>query len=286
MNRGARKAPIFLTDQDCVHFLDLLGQAAARFGVRVHGYALMGNHFHLLLSAPRGNLAEAMGFLQSRFSRHQNQAHQWDGPLFRGRYKNRLVEDEAYWRHLLAYVHLNPVEAHLVGRPEDAVWTSHRAYLGLDSAPEWLDTAEHLALFGGVKPLVQYVYDVQVGRERGPVGFDLQRLWARAPSLKAAPEPPPTPARGVEQAMVEVCAVTGLALADVERAVMGAGGNRARLLAIWWLHEGAGLGTSAIARRMHMDPAAVSRDLRRAWRDKEAQFARWKVALRGEGSAV
>lgn len=281
MNRGARQAPIFLTDQDCAAFLDLLGRAAGLFAVRVHAYALMGNHYHLLLSAPRGNLAEAMAFLQSRFSRHQNQAHQWDGPLFRGRYKNRLVEDEAYWRHLLAYVHLNPVQAHLVGRPEDATWTSHRAYLGLESTPPWLDTAEHLDLCGGVKPLIQYVYDVQVGRERGPVGFDPERLWARAPSLKAAPEPASTAIRGVEQAMAEVCAVTGRSLADVERAVRGPGGNPARLLAIWWLREGAGLGTNAIARRMHMNPAAVSRDLRRAWGAEDGEFGGWKQMLKG-----
>lgn len=286
MNRGARQAPVFLTDQDHAAFLELLGRAAGLFALRVHGYALMGDHYHLLLSAPRGNLAEAMGFLQSRFSRRQSEAHGWDGPLFRGRYKNRLVEDDAYWRHLLAYVHLQPVQAHLVDRPEDAAWTSHRAYLGLEPPPAWLHTSEYLALFGGVKALVQYLQGVQSGREGGPASFDPERLWARAPSLKATPEPASTTNRGVEQAMAEVCAVTGRSLAEVERAVRGPGGNPARLLAIWWLREGAGLGTNAIARRMHMNPAAVSRDLRRAWAEEEGDFGRWKARLRGEGRAA
>lgn len=284
MNRGARSAPIFLTDADCTAFLDLLERSVTVFAIRVHAYALMGNHFHLLVTSPRGNLAEAMAFLQSRFARRQNLTHGWDGPVFRGRYANRLVEDEAYWRHLLAYVHLNPVAAHLVGRPEDAVWTSHRVYLGLERRPDWLDTAELLDLFGGPEALQEYTAAVQIGRERGPASFDPERLWRRDRSL-AVPAPAPAPVlRGIEQAIAEVCAVTGLSREDVEAARLGPGGNRARLLAVWWLNAGAGLGTNAIARHLGLDPAAVSRLLRRAWRDRDPVFEGWQAALTGAGT--
>lgn len=281
MNRGARREPIFRDDEDCVAFLSLLASCTTLFGLRVHAYALMGNHYHLLVSTPRANLGEAMGFLQSRFSRRQNRAHDWDGPIFRGRYKNRLVEDERYWRHLLAYVHLNPVVAHLVKRPEDAFWTSHRAYLGLDQRPEWLDTAELLALFGGPEGLRQYVYEVQVGRQRGPEGFDAERLWRREPSLPMPASPPEPTQRSLEQALAEVQAVTGLTPEEVERPRLGPGGNRARHLAMWWLHEGAGLGTNAIAKRFEVDPAAASRVIARARRDARGELAAWKERLQG-----
>lgn len=279
MNRGARQEPIFRDDQDCVAFLDLLAQCTTLFALRVHAYALMGNHYHLLVSTPRGNLAEAMSFLQSRFARRQNHLYQWDGPIFRGRYQNRLVEDEAYWRHLLAYVHLNPVAAHLVGSPEQATWTSHRAYLGLDGRPAWLDTAELLNLFGGAEALHDYVYEVQVGRQKGPEGFDPARLWRRAPSQPLPPPPVETPRKSAEAALAEVCAVTGLTRDAVEASTLGPGGNRARMLAMWWLHEGAGIGTNAIARRYHMDPAATSRLLKRARLAHDEPFEAWKAAL-------
>lgn len=282
MNRGARRASIFLTDADCGVFLGLLADLPARFGVVVHGWALMGNHFHLLLSTPRGNLAEAMGFLQSRYARHLNCVHAWDGPVFRGRYQNRIVEDEPYWRHLLAYVHLNPVRAHLVGSPEDATWTSHRAYLGLERRPDWLDTGEHLAFFGSSDALRQYVWEVQVGRERGPQGFDAERLWVRDPSLPVAPPSPEQPRRTPEQALVEVCEVTGRSPDSLWLVKRGPGGNPAQWLAIWWLAEGASLGTNTIARQLGLDAAQVSRTLRKVRRSTEPEMEGWKRRLQGE----
>lgn len=281
MNRGARGEAIFRADEDCLAFLALVADSVALFALRLHAYALMGNHFHLLVTTPRGNLSEAMAFLQSRFARRQNLEHDWNGPLFRARYKNRLVEDERYWQHLLAYVHLNPVAAHLVGQPEDARWTSHRAYLGLERAPEWLDTREMLELFGGIKALSQYVREVQVGREPGPDGFDAERLWQPPASLPLEPELPFRPPRSVEQALAEVRAVTGLTQEEIERAPIGPSGNPARWLAMWWLQEGAGLGTNAIARHLRADPAFVSRALRRARQAREPAFERWKGALTG-----
>ena len=282
MNRGARREAIFLDDQDCVAFLDLLGRCTTLFGVHVHGYALMGNHYHLLVATPHGNLSEAMSFLQGHFARRQNRLHSWDGPLLRGRYRNRVVEDDRYWMHLLAYVHLNPVSAQLVARPEDARWTSHRAYLGLDRRPDWLDTAELLSYFGGVEALAHYVHAVQIGRERGPEGFSAERLWRPEPSLRVEEPARPPAGRSVAEAMAELSAVTGRS-AEALRAAGGVGtrGNPGRWLTMWWLQVGAGLGTNAIARHFGVGPAVVSRAIARARREEGREFVRWRETLEG-----
>lgn len=280
MNRGARSEPIFRDNSDCALFLDLLDETTVRFGVRVNAYALMGNHFHLMLTTPRGNLAAAMSFLQSRFSRRQNAVHGWDGPIFRARYRNRLVEDERYWRHLLAYLHLNPVAAHLVGRPEDATWTSHRAYLGLDTRPDWLDTAELLELYGGVQHLRDYVAAVQVGRQEGPVGFDEDDLWRSPGTDTLPPAAPRSGARTADQAIADVLAVTGRSADDIAVETRGPGGNPARMLAMWWLQKGAGLGTSAVAARLSVHPSSVSRAIRRVGASSGTEMVRWKQELR------
>jgi len=277
MNRGARSEPIFRDNDDCMVFLGLLAELPVRFGVEVHGYALMGNHYHLLLVSRHGRLSEAMGFVQSRFARHQNRVHRWDGPIFRGRFKNRLVEDDGYWRHVLAYVHLNPVTAHLVGKPEEARWTSHRAYVGLDTAPEWLETAELLGLFGGANPLAAYVWEVQVGRQAGPDGFRADRLWSARSTLP--PEPAPPGLVSADQAFDEVERVTGLERGDIEQTRRGRSGHPARLVAMWWLAERAGLGTNTISRLLAVDPAVVSRGVRRVRRTDEDPLAGWRDAL-------
>lgn len=283
MNQGTDQTPLFASARDCVWFLDLLATVSEQLGVRVHAYALLENNYQLLLSAPRANLRVFMGALQSRFSRQLNRRRQRTGPLFRGRYRDRLVQDEAWWRHLLAVLHLSPVAAGRVSRPEDALWTSHRAYLGLDRRPPWLDTAEMFACFGGAEPLARYVEDVARGRERGPEGFDGARLWRPANNLVLPFPQPPAPIRSAEQALAEVGAVTGLSREAVVWAKRGPRGNRARLLAIWWLRAGAGLGTNAIAAKMRADPASVSRALKRAERDRGADLEAWKRALMAAG---
>ena len=50
ISRGQRRDPIFLEDRDRERFLELLGEMSEKHGVRVHGYVLMGNHYHLLMS--------------------------------------------------------------------------------------------------------------------------------------------------------------------------------------------------------------------------------------------
>lgn len=280
MNRGARHEPIFRTDEDCLRFLDVLALTVERLGVIVHSYALMGNHYHLQLSTPRANLSEAIGFLQSRFSHQQNLIHNWDGPLFRGRFRNHVAENDEYWRYLLAYIHLNPVAAHLVTRPEDAVWTSHRAYVGLERPAPWLETDSLTSLFGGAKSIAEYVWSVHVGRQPAPESFDPSQLWrpSRPEAEPAFSQPVPhMPRVTADRALAEVAQVTGCAPEALMQGVRGPNGNPRRRLAMWWMHSAAGLGTNEIARFFSVNPALVSRAIGGAQRD-DAMSA-WRDAL-------
>lgn len=67
MNRGARLQTIFFDDESCAVFLDLVGEAVERYGIKVHGYALMAVHFHLMVESVRGNLSEAMKLISARY---------------------------------------------------------------------------------------------------------------------------------------------------------------------------------------------------------------------------
>ena len=147
-SRGNERRPIFRNDRDRKTFLHLLGMAAVHFRWSVTAYVLMTNHFHLVIQTPEPNLSRGMQWLNGSYAGWFNHVHKRCGHLFQGRFHALLVEKEAYFAEVLRYVVLNPVRAKMVERPEDYRWSSYRATAGFAPAPEWLDTASALRVFG------------------------------------------------------------------------------------------------------------------------------------------
>jgi REP element-mobilizing transposase RayT len=147
MNRGAGKRLVFRSAYHRAMFLKLLDEVSKIFGIEIHAYCLMGNHYHLLVHTPTAGLGRAMRHLDGVYTQRFNRSVGTDGPLFRGRYKAVLVSAESHLCRVSRYIHLNPVEGQLVAQPEDYEYSSYRAYLGLEEVPPWLHTAETLSRF-------------------------------------------------------------------------------------------------------------------------------------------
>jgi putative transposase len=129
MHRGINRQPIFGDDNDRQRFLAFLEAAMARYGVAVHVFALMPNHYHLLVT-PSGEqaLARAMRGLGIRYTLYYNRKYDRIGTLWTGRYRGIPIGDEHYWLACLRYIELNPVRAKLVVGPEDYQWSTYRTY--------------------------------------------------------------------------------------------------------------------------------------------------------------
>jgi REP element-mobilizing transposase RayT len=140
MNQVTAKAPAFGSDRDRHFFLGLLANLENRFGVEVHAYVLMGNHYHLLVRSRDNELSRAMHWLGTTYAGYFNTMTGRVGAFFRGRYQSRLIEDERYRAWVGAYIHLNPVNDGFVANPGDWAWSSHRASAGMEPRPEWLRT--------------------------------------------------------------------------------------------------------------------------------------------------
>jgi REP element-mobilizing transposase RayT len=148
MARGNERRAIFWDDQDRRGFLQAVEQAVAQFGLRVHAFCLMPNHYHLLVGTPRANLSQALGWLQVTYTVRFNRRHRRSGHLFQGRFKAQVVEADAYAQWLVEYIHLNPVRPRRQGEPMAAQraaelaaypWSSHGDYAGLRRVPtKWL----------------------------------------------------------------------------------------------------------------------------------------------------
>ncbi len=169
-NRGRRREPIFEGEDARGLFLSLLSRLPDRYGIRIHGFALMPNHYHLLLQSD-GNLSRAMQWFGGEFVRRLNSRRSgWDGSIYKGRFQNEVVREDAYWRYLLAYVHLNPVRAGLAPDAAAAPWTSYLDYVERSRKRSWLHTDEQLALHGSTSNLVDFHQLVQTARDHGPLG--------------------------------------------------------------------------------------------------------------------
>ena len=149
MNRGAARQATFTGDADHQAFLDTVAEAHRLWGIEVFAYCLMGNHYHLCLRTPGGNLSRVMRHLDGIYTERFNRRHGRDGPLFRGRYKAILVEQSEYLAAVIRYIHLNAVAAGIEKLPEDYRWASHRYYRRRKGAPSWLNTTEGVEQIGG-----------------------------------------------------------------------------------------------------------------------------------------
>ena len=87
MNQGRGRQVIFHEDLYYKLFLLTLSEAHHRFGLQIHAYCLMGNHYHLLVSTPMANLGRCMRHINGLYTQRYNRQRRIDGPLFRGRYK-------------------------------------------------------------------------------------------------------------------------------------------------------------------------------------------------------
>jgi len=128
--RGNRRLPTFVSEDDYPAYLALMAEHCAARGVRILAWCLMPNHVHLVAVPETADaLARAIGEAHRRYTRRVNFREGWRGYLWQGRFASFVLDR----RHALAaarYVERNPVRAHLVRRAWEWPWSSAAAHVG------------------------------------------------------------------------------------------------------------------------------------------------------------
>jgi REP element-mobilizing transposase RayT len=148
--RGIEKGPIVADDADRGAFVLRLGRLAVETQTAVYAWALMSNHAHLLLKSSRYGLPGFMRRLLTGHAITYNLRHQRNGHLFQNRYKSIVCEEDAYFRELVRYIHLNPMRAGLVAslnELEAYPWSGHTVLIG-KTANDWQQRRYVLSCFG------------------------------------------------------------------------------------------------------------------------------------------
>ena len=114
INRGNYREFVFRSFGAQQAFETCLFQACERSGWLLHAFVVMGNHYHLAVETPQGNLVAGMHWLQATYANRFNRLRGEHGHLFQGRYQGLLVEEGERLGTLCHYIHLNPARAGIV----------------------------------------------------------------------------------------------------------------------------------------------------------------------------
>jgi len=260
---------LFQTEPDCEDFLSRVADLCRHGHLQVYAWALLPNHFHLLLRTGRQSLAASMRRLLTGFAVNFNRRHKRYGHLFQNRYKSIICEEEPYLLELIRYIHLNPLRRGLVEDIEslsDYPWCGHAALMG-KSPRLWQETDTVLARFDKRRRAARSRYEAFVregairGRRPELVGGGLIRSaggWSEVHSLRQK----------------------GNRIAADER-ILGGGEFVEGLLAeatertratLWRSREGADLG--ALARKISAKEGVTESELRSGSRRHRVSHAR------------
>lgn len=113
---------------DKLEFLRRLGENLVRSQVQCLAWAIMSNHYHLLIRVCAKPLAKLIAPLLGGYAGYYNRSHQRSGYVFQNRYKSILVDEESYLLELIRYIHLNPMRAKILSALEELdkyPWTGH-----------------------------------------------------------------------------------------------------------------------------------------------------------------
>jgi REP element-mobilizing transposase RayT len=148
--RGIDKTRIFRDDTDRDGFVKRLGRVISETNTPCYAWALIPNHFHLLLKTGDIPIATVMRRLLTGHAVTFNRRHRRVGHLFQNRYKSILCQEDSYLIELVRYIHLNPLRAKLVGSMRQLDWykyCGHSILLG-KRGNDWQDGSYVLRLFG------------------------------------------------------------------------------------------------------------------------------------------
>jgi len=120
LNRGNGRAEVFHKEADYEAFVEMIAAASARLPMRVLGYCVMPNHFHLVLRPfGDGDLGRWMQWFLTTHVRRYRRHYGASGHVWQGRFKAFPCQDDDHLITVLRYVERNALRAGLVRRAED-----------------------------------------------------------------------------------------------------------------------------------------------------------------------
>ncbi len=165
-SRGNNKQTIF-DDALRLQFLRLLDPIARDFGWTIYGWALMPNHYHLIVRVGVAGISDGMQRLNHRFARISNVAHGRINHALGQRFWSKPIRNDAHLMGTVAYICWNPARIGRGRHPADSHWTSYRAAAGLVVPPRCFDLDQLYGLYANEVVVARRRFCSHVSSRRG-----------------------------------------------------------------------------------------------------------------------
>jgi len=133
--RGNHKENIFREENDFEKYLQLIEETMEYYGYdkyEIICYCLMDNHVHIVIEAKNEPPGYFIGRVNSLYAKYFNKKYDCVGHLFQGRYHCKIIKNNLQMIEVSRYIHLNPVRANMVNKPQDYKWSSYNMYIGIE----------------------------------------------------------------------------------------------------------------------------------------------------------
>ncbi|MBI3550798.1 MAG: transposase [Elusimicrobia bacterium] len=259
MARGNGGQEIIARPEHWRRLRDLIAKIKSSSDFKLYAFCLMPNHLHMLIRVLNDPLSHFMQRIQTAWAMRFNRDTDRRGHVFQGRFKSKdCTDDTEYCRWLLRYIHLNPVKAGLVARPEEWAWSSYRQFIGRERGMS--DIKWPLSLFAprAVPKFEEFVLQ-GIGDPREPEEMQDGRI--ETDILLSGDEWTPAPPSGFEELAGVVAAEAGISLemlyGPARARAISAARRELALRAVAF-----GFRAAFIAQRLKLSKAAVTYMLR------------------------
>jgi len=194
--RGIERRNIFRDNVDRRFFVGRFSSLLQETDTDCFAWAIIPNHFHLLLLPKRVELKQFMRRLLTGYAVNFNKRHRRAGHVFQNRYKSMVCEEETYLLELVRYIHLNPLRANIVpdlGSLNRYKWCGHSVLMGATTLKG--QVVDEIMMRFGKSPekaktqYLRFIADgVKQGRRPDLVGGGLKRSRGDAAPIGSEPE--------------------------------------------------------------------------------------------------
>ena len=140
--------------------MEILFEKTKLLGVRLIGYCVMNNHYHILLENSSGRMSALLKVVNGSYGIYYRRKHGGKGYVFQNRFKSTLIQDDSYLRLAILYLLQNPVRAGLVTNCTEYKWSSAEEYLG-KARQALTDIPFVHELWGGKKFMIKGIMGAQ-----------------------------------------------------------------------------------------------------------------------------